>query len=396
MHSSTETGRIAPLDGVRGVAILLVMAFHFSSASVARLDNLTGFDDALLEVTRAGWIGVNLFFVLSGFLITNVLLESKNVIKPYFRNFYARRALRIFPVYIVFILCIMCVLPSMVRSAEREATIIRDSQCWLWSYLLNSKFYIDPSLIFTRHIGHLWSLAVEEQFYLVWPAFVFLLSRKTLIVTTVAAIVIAFVLRATLVASGESTFLLYYLTPLRMDDLAIGALVAMIVRSPAARPLVRGTAWWIAGAMLAGVVVLFALRDSTFPFDTWVFVFGFSMLGVLFGAIVAAVAIAPPGSRASSILSHSLLTFFGKYSYAMYVIHLPVALFLALNTSLAQSIFRLSGSAIPAILVFTATATAISVLIAMLSWYLLELPFLRLRKRFASGSVSIRPAMSRS
>ena len=171
-----STSRVPALDGLRGIAVLLVLIHHFSGIPAAGLGVPTGFYREWLRFATIGWAGVDLFFVLSGFLITSILYDAKGPALAFFKNFYARRALRIFPVYYVLVVFMLFLLPWIIPGEEAASAKLRDNQLWLWFYLRNIQSLADfQSLIGTGHlVGHLWSLAVEEQFYLVWPMVVLL------------------------------------------------------------------------------------------------------------------------------------------------------------------------------------------------------------------------------
>ncbi len=162
--------RIPVLDGVRGIAIAMVMLYHFNGlyhvhfraegASLPLLDELVS------KTLGAGWAGVDLFFVLSGFLITGILYDAKGPARRFFGSFYARRALRIFPAYYGFLALLLIALPLLGEPDAARA--ITSSLPWYGSYMTNIREAIDPGLradfLFA---GHIWSLSIEEQFYLV-------------------------------------------------------------------------------------------------------------------------------------------------------------------------------------------------------------------------------------
>ena len=174
---SLERGHILALDGLRGIAILLVVFSHFVSNLRIPAD---GWAWPLVSIAHAGWAGVDLFFVLSGFLITGILVDARGS-STYFKSFYARRALRILPAYYGFLLAIFVVLPLLHLGAGDNYMLARQHQGWYWLHLTNVMMAIGelpghgpyPSTLF-------WSLAVEEQFYLIWPAIVALCSTSTL------------------------------------------------------------------------------------------------------------------------------------------------------------------------------------------------------------------------
>src|SRR6185369_10595810 len=170
-------GHIPVLDGIRGLAILLVLVAHFNGEAILKeYYPLVGPIATKLALT--GLMGVDLFFILSGFLITGILLKTKNS-EHYFLNFYARRVLRIFPLYYGVLLFVFWVLPNIIK-LDVAAKYITSQQWWLWTYLNNFPGHpsLDSSKIY--QLGHFWSLAVEEHFYLVWPLMVYSFSAHRL------------------------------------------------------------------------------------------------------------------------------------------------------------------------------------------------------------------------
>ena len=172
----TISSRIPALDGLRGCAILLVLLFHFTARAPYPTDAAS---IRLQSAFDLGWSGVDLFFVLSGFLITGLLIDAKGS-AGYFKVFYARRALRILPLYYG-ALVVMFVLPHVLTSVMNPTYItpIKD-QIWYWGYLQNYPYLTNA---WKDVAGPFWTLAIEEQFYLAWPLLVLLLSRKTYFVS---------------------------------------------------------------------------------------------------------------------------------------------------------------------------------------------------------------------
>jgi peptidoglycan/LPS O-acetylase OafA/YrhL len=154
---ATAPSHLAPLDGLRGVAVLLVMVCHFGP----ELPVATRGANALARVLSAGWVGVDLFFVLSGFLITRILLAARGS-PGYFTNFYARRVLRIFPLYYATLLMVFVVLPWLGVTAAPEPAA--SHQAWLWTYTSNLLVARLRSFVFltpAANLNHFWSLAIE-------------------------------------------------------------------------------------------------------------------------------------------------------------------------------------------------------------------------------------------
>src|SRR5579884_1024639 len=209
--------RLPGLDALRGVAILVVMLHH--SVQIVPLPRLQ-------NVAAAGWLGVDLFFVLSGFLITGILLDARDD-RRYFRNFYMRRVLRIFPLYYGVLaanLLLVLTLPHLHRFLHLHA--------WLWTYTTNIKIAIAneyPFAIGRMRLDHFWTLAVEEHFYLLWPLLVWALNRRALAVVCCLILVASPLLRWAISTPGHMVAP-YVLTPCRMDSLAAGALGAILAR----------------------------------------------------------------------------------------------------------------------------------------------------------------------
>ena len=388
--SQTRTSRIPALDGVRGVAILLVLFLHFSGAPSASIGLPAAFvDKAWLRFAGVGWVGVDLFFVLSGFLITSILYDAKGPALAFFKNFYARRALRIFPVYYAMLVFLFFVLPWVIPGEEAASAKLRETQLWLWFYLINIQGYVDStSLAGTIHlVAHLWSLAIEEQYYLVWPLIVFLFGRRSLIAITAVLFVAAVAVRFAMIANGDAAIHVVVLLPARMDALAVGSGIALLVLSQQGRAFLSAVAWPVTGAAFVGLVALFIYKHGLTPADPTVARVGLSLVAVFFGGVVAAVVLAPPASTLARILSWQPLRVLGKYSYAIYVIHFPVVAILVRHTNFASDISSWAGFQLPGIIAAGLVALAITLALTLLSWRLIETPYLNLRSSFSSGQV---------
>ncbi|MGC4030277.1 MAG: acyltransferase [Tepidisphaeraceae bacterium] len=233
-RTGTALAHMPAIDGLRGIAILLVLFHHFTPAISG-----TWFTKKMLTVTHTGWIGVDLFFVLSGFLITSILLRTKNA-PDYFLNFYARRTLRIFPIYYAVLAVVLLGLPALLtvpyvgtainaafgRLVSDLPTMI-NGQSWLWLYGSNVKIAVVGER--WGAVNHFWSLAVEEHFYLAWPFVVYFCSRAKLKQVCLTLILAAPILRAMLFLGGFDSVVPYVLTPTRMDSMALGGLMAALL-----------------------------------------------------------------------------------------------------------------------------------------------------------------------
>ncbi len=386
------------------MAILLVMIFHMTFMRA-----VTNLDSAAQSIFSCGWIGVDLFFVLSGFLITGILFDTKDT-QHYFLTFYARRALRIFPLYYAVVAFSFLVLPAIAShlgdtaqaKLDRFGTIEGD-QWMYWTYLSN--FAIAHAERFRHGILDVsWSLAIEEQFYLIWPTIVFFCSRRTLIRICIGAIVFALAYRCWLYAAGAHWLSNYVLTPARIDTLAVGALIALTARGPSGLSSL---------ARFAGPVALLCLTllagDAVWRFATSLHnpggvnlfsadlpelrTVGYSIIAILFGAVLV-LALEASRSRASAPASSTatgrpsalvrlfespLLRSFGKYSYAMYLFHLPIRA-VPRDLIFNKHVPVIAGSQIPAQLLFTIVCIALTFAAAWLSWHLYEKHWLALKR----------------
>jgi len=347
----------------------------------------TGRFDAILHAPHDfGWIGVDLFFVLSGFLITGILCDAKGG-AHYFRNFYARRSLRIFPLYYVFLALILFVFPRWFLAGSPLIQHLPAHPVWYWTYLSNFAlvFRDVPNNV---PLSATWSLAIEEQFYVVWPAVVLLCRRRTLqwICGGIAAAALA--CRIGMVLAGYRWLPLYYLTPCRMDSLAIGAFVALGMRAPGgAAGFARRYRLVPPVALAAAVIVM--VQQRSFHWDGGLGqTLGYTVLGTLFASLVTTAVLAKPGGAVARALSAPVLRFFGRYSYAIYLAHLPVCLFVKAYLFTPEEFATLGGTLSPGQVAFYVICGSITVGLALISWNVLERPLLRLKRYFPASGVA--------
>ena len=347
---------IAPLDGLRGCAALVVMVHHWFQAFTAPL----GAAEPLRRVAVFGHTGVDLFFVLSGFLITRILLQTRE--EPhYFKNFYARRTLRIFPLYFGFLIFFYLVWSRWVPPEFPSGAK------WYFTYLQNFQLTFSP-LENLDGPGHFWSLAIEEHFYLVWPLLIFLVPVRGVPWLVAGAVATSVVSRMVLLSQGLGVF---YFTPCRLDELALGALIAWLEGREG------GLARWQKPALLSLLVLT--------PVTVWLWVsasgkgfvamqlFKFVLMAGLFGALVCAVAGATPGAALSRVFGAGWLRWIGRVSYGSYVFH-PVCLIVVTR------FLKVSSPVVNVVAAFTLTFA-----VAALSFYFFERPFLALKARFEAA-----------
>jgi peptidoglycan/LPS O-acetylase OafA/YrhL len=361
------------LDGVRGAAILMVL-FH----------NLLVVEEPVGLLNRAirlgldtGWVGVQLFFVLSGFLITRVLLGSKGS-RDYFASFFARRALRIFPLYYSALLAAFVLWPLL---GGQPRVLAEDSSWGLWFYLSN---WTGPLGLGGESLPHFWSLAVEEQFYLFWPLVVLRLGARRLLQTCLALAVLSGALREVMVLAAVSPEVIYSITPCRLDALALGAALAAWIEQPGALQRLQASGnRCLHLAMLVTLVGLFATH--AFPRTTPIGqTLGYALLSIIFTLALAA-AVAGEGaspSRWARWLRFAPLRLCGKYSYGMYVLHKPIHDFV--GRPALRSLGLASTHSVLVAVVYLGAATLVVLAAAWLSYELFERHFLALKPRFVA------------
>lgn len=361
-----RTGYIPELDGLRAFAILAVVIHHFWP----RTGPWTNYE----KLPHLGWIGVDLFFVISGFLIGGILLDTLH--KPdYYVNFYARRSLRIFPLYYLFLIVVFAAVPLAEHGPYMHTEFIRQSgsPAWYFLYLGNVREAIrghEPAYF----LAPLWSLSIEEQFYLLFPLVVRSLTRRNLMRLMIALIVLAPVFRTVmffLVPSNER--IQYLATFSRMDVLAWGVLLAILIRN--GRRVLHTR--WIGSLTLLGIaanVVAFLLNglDRTLPFCR---IAGYSLVGVTFAGVVLWTVTARPG-----FLRFGPLRNIGKLCYGIYLLQRPT------ETAVVKILPRLHVHLSEGSLVLMAVKMLVTYCVAWLSWNLFEKHVLKLKDHFVTRS----------
>jgi len=356
----------------------MVFALHYGGgAHGGRLLNLVN------TVRLHGWIGVDLFFTLSGFLITGILYDTSSD-SHYFKRFFARRSVRIFPIfYLVF--CFFLILTPILHYQWQAGHLL------FLLYLGNFSLAADPSLeiirsanhpAFSAHLVHFWSLCVEEQFYLIWPIVVWLAKDRIRIIRIATALsVLALLLRIVMVHFVQPTHLetwMIHQLPFRMDALLLGAILALLLRGKNADQWQRRCRAVFLTSLIVFLGLSVALPALNAP---WLMTAGFSLLALASAGLIGVTL--RSGSPAFRLFNLRPLRILGKYSYGFYVYHvLWAGAWATLVGFLTQKLHStVLANALTDILNFSVTF-----LVAKLSYDYFEVRFLRFKQHFEYDS----------
>jgi peptidoglycan/LPS O-acetylase OafA/YrhL len=372
---------ITPLDGLRGIAVILVLLFHFAWT----FPESTPLSLALHRFLWVGWVGVDLFFVLSGYLITRGLVAaSTEVTGVRLRKFWARRVLRIFPLYyIVLILgsgvCILASAPIPTLP--------------YWFYFQNYALAFDPYVL--RWTAHFWSLAIEEQFYFLWPLLALKAPRNVLVPVTISLLLFCIVTRGSAgiymhilertshEQAEQVAKIVYRATPTHMDGLLMGALLAIMGRDKDS---------WLArtwkklrpaalGLTTLAILGLFVITHGFNDYDGRVITVGYACLALFFACCVSIAVDGALSPFFAAVLTSRPLRACGRVSYGMYLLHWPFVVWtVAPLEKLQATASPLGGVAIG--LGTIALGIAVVYGLAEVSFRFVESPFLRLKERF--------------
>jgi peptidoglycan/LPS O-acetylase OafA/YrhL len=353
---------IKSLDGLRGLSILLVILVHYHYLDI-------------------GWIGVEIFFVLSGFLITTILLEQKGLpFENYLKKFYWRRVLRIFPIYFsyLFILTIAYVI-------FKKPYLFNEQWPFLYSYTYNfSKIYYRGYFV-NNYYGHLWSLSIEEQFYMVWPLLIFFLSEKNIKRVILAIIFICPVLRLVIgfyYLGDKYEFLgntVYYLTFTQIDGLAAGASIAIFKLYEIKKP-VKYFLFSLVITLFCGLIMVKVCENARNSFGYpgllnklfYQYVWGYSMINFVSATLI--LCLINEETFMAKIFENKYLVNIGKISYGMYIFHYPIL-------GIINELIDFEPKSLKGLVIFIFYLAAV-ILISKFSFQYFELRFIRLKNKF--------------
>lgn len=357
MSLSKPAGHLPQLDALRAFAVTFVLIFHWFP------------QDALINTTPNGSIGVTLFFVLSGFLITQILIQNRNQIlagkttqSAVYKNFIIRRALRIFPVYYLFLTFVYLVLP--------ETSDISTKPAYYYFYAYNILLHNTGN--WSDLLSPFWSLSVEEQFYLVWPTVILLTPRSQLRRIIIFTIFLGLGTRIAWALNGNTEGVL---TLTCLDAFGIGALWSyIVVEQPETIPVFRKQLRW--ATLLALACFLFLLTQ---PYSSFFRIYQRTILSVLSLYIVVHASFGFKG-LIGRVLMNPALVYMGKISYGIYVYHMVVSSHL--TGFVLNKLSRFSPISLHNPWIHLGTSFVLLMLVASLSWYLIEKPINNFKRYF--------------
>jgi len=377
-HAETNSApnvRWLPLDGLRGIAIILVVMVH-----TVHYDGPLFVGRFVEEFARFGWVGVTLFFVLSGFLISGILLDTLPKSNS-MRDFYARRCLRILPVYIAFLLFHFFVVPRVPYLDYRIPQPSSGMHVYYWSFTSNMKESLSGISEWISSLDQVWSLAVEEQVYLVWPFLILMIRKNNPIWVLLAIALLSMGWRLWTRITWQPIELSYNWTFANLEAFSVGAIVAVLYRrTPEKCFRVSVMTTFVSGCVLVGIVATLG------HFDFWkaffpVLTLGSTAMTLFFGGIIGMCISIRQDSLLNRGLSFSVFRFFGKYSYAIYLFHASVVVVLRPLVISTGNGDYVHDSLLREMLLLM-LVNAVSMAVAIASWHWIELPFLRLKHYF--------------
>lgn len=362
----TRTKRILELDGLRGIAILLVLSFHYINNQLTNSISTTG--RALAKATSFGWVGVDLFFVLSGFLIGSILIVNRGS-ENYFKTFYMRRLVRIVPNYFLLLICFVVIWQSSWIKENYFLTSHNDIPTWSYFAMVHNFYMAHFHSLGNDALSVTWSIGIEEQFYLIFPLIIFFIKDRWL-----PWVLMIMVVSASLVRAQFGHWIpRYVLLPSRLDGLAMGFLIAYFHNKGILIANKQKLVKWLSVIM---IVDIFACAFSYWKYDD-LGVVKHALFSIIFSVWVI-FALILPGSWYGAALRNKLLVWIGTISYSLYLFHyLILGLAHCIN---GQNNIGITG---PRDIVVSVLAFLFSLLLSWLVYKKLEQPVVKLGKRYS-------------
>jgi peptidoglycan/LPS O-acetylase OafA/YrhL len=351
------------LDGLRGIAVLTVMCYHLELIV-----------PSIHMLSKGGFLGVDLFFVLSGFLITSILLKEHDLTGSFsLINFYVRRTLRLVPALWFFLAAIY--LAGNLILPPTQATLIYGQNNFLYSAIYVMNWHSAAGAL-TGNLNHIWSLAIEEQFYIIWSLLLFRafresLSRKQIAVGTTIIVAVLMIQRAIRAANGAPIEALYYSTDTRIDAILIGCLASMIYcwkfiplaffRTPSFERIALGSA-----VLACSIVLIFDHEDTALYF-------GFISLFSISVSIAILWLVTRERTLVHKLLETPSLRWLGQVSYSLYLWH--------------YVFFEFAKSRFDNVPVQMIVGVSLSLAVAAFSFYLIERPLLNLKNILSANKI---------
>lgn len=352
---SIHQNYIPELDGLRGIAILLVITFHYFPS---------------VKIFSLGWAGVDLFFVLSGYLITSRLIYTLGD-KKYFSRFYKNRALRIMPLYYATLICFFLIINILVKQENRNLFQFYNDHILSFFLFLENWSFIFTTQLHENHLQHFWTLAIEEQFYLIWPLLIYLFFQKRYFLKTLfISIVLIILFRSFLYFKYQGNELIYfYNTFCRMDSFIVGGLLFFFHKRSS--KINFNYILPVIIIIITVAIVFSGTRSSTLFFST----IGYTLLAIFFAGIID-IATNKKNNYLKALLNRKWLINFGKISYGLYIFHWIILLFF--QSKIAQYLnthFSLNNSISSGISI--SVCLLISVTLSVISYFYFEMFFLK-------------------
>ena len=371
--------RYPELDGLRGIAIFMVMAFHFLLVPrwlhVPLLENSGILVTIISHMIHVGWIGVDLFFILSGFLITRILIHTKDK-KSYFKNFYARRALRIFPLYYLALLVWIYIedfFPLGVKNGIDEHYL-----SYLFSYTSNFLIVHKGWSALPMPLVHFWTLAIEEQYYLIWPIFIHFLNKKSIMILCFVLFLSSLCVRHVFL-TNENHLMANIYSFSRLYALIMGSFLALVFHRDFNEKKIAAI-----GIVSALVIISYLFLAEDFYFKK---VEDLVPVVAVFFVSIVALASLPGKYNFTRTLKHALqnpfLVWMGRRSYCFYIVHqFIIVYFVTSGLSIRLMPLVIKNSVFLTFLYYFIFPFAVTAIIGEISWNVFESKFLRLKKYF--------------